>query len=149
MKRDALTVSRSKADFRMMREMLQYTQPQIAVRFRIAVSTVKNWENPKAFYPPQPEVWQWLESKWAEANRKAEGMVELACQAAKAAKADGRELQPLMLTYWRQVDWAAVHGGGRKSMDAWHVENLAARMVADRLRVLGLPVTVMYAEIEP
>lgn len=149
MKRDALTVTRSKADFRMMREMLQYSQLDVARRFRISVQTVKNWESPKEFYPPRGEVWQWLEARWAEANRKAEGMVELAVQAAKAAREDGREPAPLMLTYWRNADWITVHNGSRQSKDAWHVENLAARMTADRLNVLDLPVTVMYAEIEP
>lgn len=49
------------------------------------------------------------------------------------------------LSYWRTIKvWAKVNGGE----GSWRVANAATRMAADRLHVLGVPVTVRYVETE-
>ena len=55
---------------------------------------------------------------------------------------------PLMLAYWRDAaQWAKAHPeDGDAGM--WRIENAAARLAADRLHAMGLPVAIAYAEPE-
>lgn len=54
---ERLTETRSKADFRVLRDLLDIPQAWIAKRLGVSVQTVKNWESPKNFYPPRREAW--------------------------------------------------------------------------------------------
>ena len=68
--------------------------------------------------------------------------------AARVARERGVEPAPLMLAYWRDAaQWAKAHPeDGDAGM--WRVENAAARLAADRLHAMGLPVAIAYAEPE-
>ena len=75
-------------------------------------------------------------------------LVEIASSAARVARERGVEPAPLMLAYWRDAaQWAKAHPeDGDAGM--WRVENAAARLAADRLHAMGLPVAIAYAEPE-
>ena len=60
----------------------------------------------------------------------------------------GVEPAPLMLAYWRDAaQWAKAHPADEDA-GMWRVENAAARLAADRLHSMGLPVAIAYAEPE-
>lgn len=142
-----LCETRSKADFRMLRELLGLSQAWVAKRAGVSLPTLKNWENPEYFYPPKREAWDLVEGLWRQADRKASDLVDIAVEAARLARERGVEPAPIMLTYWRGMkDWSKRFGG--EDEGSFRIANAAARLAADRLRVLGLPVTVMYAETE-
>ena len=89
-----------------------------------------------------------MEGLWRRADGKAAGLVEIASSAARVARERGVEPAPLMLAYWRDAaQWAKAHpADGDAGM--WRVENAAARLAADRLHAMGLPVAIAYAEPE-
>ena len=78
----------------------------------------------------------------------ASSRMEIASSAARVARERGVEPAPLMLAYWRDAaQWAKAHpADGDAGM--WRVENAAARLAADRLHAMGLPVAIAYAEPE-
>ena len=129
----SLSRMRGKADFRLMRELLGLPQEWVAKRVGVDARTVRNWESPRYFYPPKREAWD---------------LVEIASSAARGARERGVEPAPLMLAYWRDAaQWAKAHPeDGDAGM--WRVENAAARLAADRLHAMGLPVAIAYAEPE-
>ena len=129
----SLSRMRGKADFRLMRELLGLPQEWVAKRVGVDARTVRNWESPRYFYPPKREAWDLVEGLWRRADAKAAGLVEPA---------------PLMLAYWRDAaQWAKAHPeDGDAGM--WRIENAAARLAADRLHAMGLPVAIAYAEPE-
>ena len=60
----------------------------------------------------------------------------------------GVEPAPLMLAYWRDAaQWAKAHPEDEDA-GMWRIENAAARLAADRLHAMGLPVAIAYAEPE-
>ena len=81
-------------------------------------------------------------------DAKAAGLVEIASSAARVARERGVEPAPLMLAYWRDAaQWTKAHpADGDAGM--WRIENAAARLAADRLHAMGLPVAIAYAEPE-
>ena len=87
-------------------------------------------------------------AQYQRADGKAAGLVEIASSAARVARERGVEPAPLMLAYWRDAaQWAKAHPeDGDAGM--WRVENAAARLAADRLHAMGLPVAIAYAEPE-
>ena len=89
-----------------------------------------------------------MEGLWRRADAKAAGLVEIASSAARVARERGGEPAPLMLAYWRDAaQWAkALPEDGDAGM--WRVEFAAARLAADRLHAMGLPVAIAYAEPE-
>lgn len=140
-----MTVTRSKADFRAMRELLGLTQAAVATALHVTTQSVITWENPKYFYGPTRDSWLWIEPLYWDTVNKAQDAVELAQQAKKAAEDDGRELQPIWLTYWRrQEDYITAHRHGN-----WRIANAVTRLTAQQLRLLNIPCTIMYAEVEP
>ena len=143
---ERLTETRSKADYRVLRDLLDIPQAWIAKRLGVSVQTVKNWESPKNFYPPRREAWGLLESLWAEADHKAAAQVDIASQAASIARDNGIEPAPIILTYWPSIKEFEREALGEES--SWRVANAATRIAADRLRVLGLPMTFMYVQLE-
>lgn len=144
----SLSRMRGKADFRLMRELLGLPQEWVAKRVGVDVRTVRNWESPRYFYPPKREAWDLVEGLWRRADGKAAGLVEIASSAARVARERGVEPAPLMLAYWRDAaQWAKAHPeDGDAGM--WRIENAAARLAADRLHAMGLPVAIAYAEPE-
>ena len=110
--------------------------------------TVRNWESPRYFSPPKREAWDLVEGLWRRADGKAAGLVEIASSAARVARERGVEPAPLMLAYWRDAaQWAKAHPADEDA-GMWRVENAAARLAADRLHAMGLPVAIAYAEPE-
>ena len=117
----SLSRMRGKADFRLMRELLGLPQEWVAKRVGVDARTVRNWESPRYFYPPKREAWDLVE---------------------------GVEPAPLMLAYWRDAaQWAKAHPEDEDA-GMWRIENAAARLAADRLHAMGLPVAIAYAEPE-
>lgn len=145
---DRLTRTRSKADFRLLRDMVGVSQMWVAKRLGVTKQTVLNWENPKEFYPPRREAWDLMEGLWREADEKASAMVDLAVSAAGIARERGIEPAPMTLSYYRSIE-DYVRAGHGEDEGMWRVENAAVRLAADRLRVLGVPAGVVYVEPMP
>lgn len=134
--------TRTAADFRMLRNKLGVSQKWVADKVGVTRLTIITWEDPREFALPSRKAWDLLENMWREADRMATGQVDIAMQAAKIARDDKREPTTMLLPYWyNPAYYKASHRDG-----CMEVENLATRMVQDRLAVLGLPCGIIYAE---
>lgn len=51
------------ADFRACRELLGWPQEATARALGVADKTVKQWENPKSNWEPQPYAWEWMDKE--------------------------------------------------------------------------------------
>ena len=150
-------VTRSAADFRMMRETLGLAQAWVARTVGVTTLTVVHWEDPREFALPRREAWNLVEGMWAEADRRAAAFVDMASKATALALDNGIEPEPVMLSYWRDPkDHRIAHRDEDVTIAGFHLssggmmrlENTACRMAVDRLHALGVPLTVMYAEVE-
>uniref|UniRef100_UPI00359C1C20 hypothetical protein n=1 Tax=Bifidobacterium adolescentis TaxID=1680 RepID=UPI00359C1C20 len=150
-------VTRSAADFRMMRETLGLAQAWVARTVGVTTLTVVHWEDPREFALPRREAWDLVEGMWAEADRRATAFVDMASKATALALDNGIEPEPVMLSYWRDPkDHRIAHRDEDVTIAGFHLssggmmrlENAACRMAVDRLHTLGVPLTVMYAEVE-
>lgn len=150
-------VTRSAADFRMMRETLGLAQAWVARTVGVTTLTVVHWEDPREFALPRREAWDLVEGMWAEADRRATAFVDMASKATALALDNGIEPEPVMLSYWRDPkDHRIAHRDEDVIIAGFHLssggmmrlENAACRMAVDRLHTLGVPLTVMYAEVE-
>lgn len=150
-------VTRSAADFRMMRETLGLAQAWVARTVGVTTLTVVHWEDPREFALPRREAWDLVEGMWAEADRRATAFVDMASKATALALDNGIEPEPVMLSYWRDPkDHRIAHRDEDVTIAGFHLssggmmrlENASVRMAVDRLHALGIPLTVMYAEIE-
>lgn len=150
-------VTRSAADFRMMRETLDLAQAWVARTVGVTTLTVVHWEDPREFALPRREAWDLVEGMWAEADRRATAFVDMASKATALALDNGIEPEPVMLSYWRDPkDHRIAHRDEDVIIAGFHLssggmmrlENAACRMAVDRLHALGVPLTVMYAEVE-
>lgn len=150
-------VTRSAADFRMMRETLGLAQAWVARTVGVTTLTVVHWEDPREFALPRREAWDLVEGMWAEADRRATAFVDMASKATALALDNGIEPEPVMLSYWRDPkDHRIAHRDEDVIIAGFHLssggmmrlENAACRMAVDRLHTLGVPLTVMYTEIE-
>lgn len=150
-------VTRSAADFRMMRETLGLAQAWVARTVGVTTLTVVHWEDPREFALPRREAWDLVEGMWAEADRRAAAFVDMASKATALALDNGIEPEPVMLSYWRDPkDHRIAHRDEDVIIAGFHLssggmmrlENAACRMAVDRLHALGVPLTVMYAEVE-
>lgn len=150
-------VTRSAADFRMMRETLGLAQAWVARTVGVTTLTVVHWEDPREFALPRREAWDLVEGMWAEADRRATAFVDMASKATALALDNGIEPEPVMLSYWRDPkDHRIAHRDEDVTIAGFHLssggmmrlENAACRMAVDRLHALGVPLTVMYAEVE-
>lgn len=150
-------VTRSAADFRMMRETLGLAQAWVARTVGVTTLTVVHWEDPREFALPRREAWDLVEGMWAEADRRAVAFVDMASKATALALDNGIEPEPVMLSYWRDPkDHRIAHRDEDVTIAGFHLssggmmrlENAACRMAVDRLHTLGVPLTVMYAEVE-
>lgn len=150
-------VTRSAADFRMMRETLGLAQAWVARTVGVTTLTVVHWEDPREFALPRREAWNLVEGMWAEADRRATAFVDMASKATALALDNGIEPEPVMLSYWRDLkDHRIAHRDEDVTIAGFHLssggmmrlENAACRMAVDRLHALGIPLTVMYAEVE-
>ena len=68
-------VTRSAADFRMMRETLGLSQAWVARTVGVTTLTIVHWEDPREFALPRREAWNLIEDMWAEADRRAISVV--------------------------------------------------------------------------
>ena len=89
--------------------------------------------------------------------RRATAFVDMASKATALALDNGIEPEPVMLSYWRDPkDHRIAHRDEDVTIAGFHLssggmmrlENAACRMAVDRLHALGIPLTVMYAEVE-
>lgn len=148
--------TRSAADFRMLRETLDLSQAWVARMVGVTTLTVVHWEDPNEFALPRNEAWNLIEGLWAEANRRAAELVDMASKSLLVAKENGHELSPISLSYWKSLKEqesshpvkASVVAG--KRIDAsimMRIDNAACRMAVDRLHLLGIPLSIVYAEV--
>lgn len=148
--------TRSAADFRMLRETLDLSQAWVARMVGVTTLTVVHWEDPNEFALPRNEAWNLIEGLWAEANRRAAELVDMASKSLLVAKGNGHELSPISLSYWKSLKEqesshpvkASVVAG--KRIDAsimMRIDNAACRMAVDRLHLLGIPLSIVYAEV--
>lgn len=126
-------MSRSKADFKARRETLGLTQQDVADAADVNISTVKRWEKPGYFDPPD-DVWEWLDD--CDALQR-----EVVDAAVSAAVARGRG--PVQITYYRSQEQYDATGSDD---GPYGVANANARMVASRLRALGYEVDFAYPD---
>ena len=126
-------MGRSKADFRARREALGLTQQDVADEADVNVSTVKRWEKPGYFDPPD-DVWAWLDDCGALQR-------EVVDAAVSAAVARGRG--PVQVTYYRSQEQYDELG---RDPGPYGVANANARMVSSRLRGLGFEVDFSYPD---
>lgn len=148
--------TRSAADFRMLRETLDLSQAWVARMVGVTTLTVVHWEDPNEFALPRNEAWNLIEGLWAEANRRAAELVDMASKSLLVARENGHELSPISLSYWKSLKEqesshpvkASVVAG--KRIDAsimMRIDNAACRMAVDRLHLLGIPLSIVYAEV--
>ena len=126
-------MTRTKADFKARRETLGLTQQDVADAVDVNISTVKRWEKPDYFGAPD-DVWVWLD----DCERAQAGVVE---QAVSAALATGQG--SVQITYYRTQEQYDELG---RDSGPFGLANANARLVAHRLRVLGIDVEFSYPD---
>lgn len=133
-----MTESRTKADFRALRESAGLTQSAVADACEVRVLTVKRWEDERTDWEPPADAWHLVDDAMAaqrEAVKAAEGVVT---DAAADAAGYPREVT---LSYWRtQAQYDAHKADGAD----FAVVNATARATAQRLRELGFEVRFAY-----
>lgn len=146
--------TRSKADFQALRDLVGLDQVDVADALGVKPVTVRKWEDPRAFALPRKAAWLFLENVADTIERKSADLAAQALEAAQRARADGRELSPVLLTYWRtREDWdnsplghpdeTTVIGG------YWKIENAITRTTALRLAKDDTPFSIVYAQPRP
>lgn len=144
---DGLTSTRSKADFRAMRDMLGLSQSDTAAYLGVSLATIKKWEDPKAFYPPRRESWISMKKLVDYAYDRAHELASMAQVANQASQEACTRSDPFLLTYWRTAeDWEQAKASEAVLPSQWKIENAAARMASFLLQMKGIPVSFIYAE---
>ena len=146
--------TRSKADFQALRDLVGLDQVDVADALGVSPITVRKWEDPRAFAMPRKAAWLFLENVADTIKRKSADLAAQAYRAAQRARAEGREPEPVLLTYWRtREDWdnsplghpdeTTVIGG------YWKIENAITRTAALRLAKDDTPFSIVYAQPRP
>ena len=125
----------SKADFKARRESLGLTQRDVAEASGVNVSTVKRWEKPDYFDPPE-DVWEWIEF----IERAQKEVVDAGVSAALAQGAESAQM-----TYYRNQEQYDELG---RDAGPYGVANCNARLIATRLKSLKIDVDFCYPDDE-
>ncbi len=128
---NGVTDTRSKADFRMYRDMLHVSQQVMGHMLGYSRAAVADWEDPAAWVPGR-DAWERLLRRWRRAEKKAMALVDL------SAGVD-RPVLPYRIR--------ARDGVGDTMI--WHFENLASRLAWDELRRSGVEAGVTRPGADP
>lgn len=128
---NGVTDTRSKADFRMYRDMLHVSQQVMGHMLGYSRAAVADWEDPAAWVPGR-DAWERLLRRWRRAEKKAMALVDL------SAGVD-RPVLPYRIR---------VRDGVGDTM-IWHFENLASRLAWDELRRSGVEAGVTRPGADP
>lgn len=129
--------SRSKAEFRALREMVGMTQQHMARLLDVEVRSVKRWESSSmpTYHAPQ-DAWDILDDSIAAQRRAVSFALGKVDEIAESA---GHDPATVELTYWTsQEDYATYHSiedGGD-----WRQANANSRLVAFTLHERGIGV---------
>ena len=130
-------MSKSKAQFKAMRELLGMSQQLLADLLSVDVRSVKRWESPTATaYKSAPDdAWELLD-KYLEQQQWA---VETGLQKVEETEDQmGRPPREVSLTYWFSEEaYEAAHPGEGRF---WQMANANSRIVAAILRMDGYTV---------
>ena len=130
-------MTRTKAEFRALRETVGMTQAALAAAMGVEVRSVKRWEkpNPHGWYDPPQDAWDVLDGALA-AQRRA---VEKALEVVENVAEEHGEPQAVELAYWlSEADY--VSWSTDSALDApgdWRMANANARAAASALAALG------------
>ena len=126
-------MTRSKADFKALRERVGLSQQDVADAANVTRTSVKRWERP-GFNDPPADVWAWLEGLGA--NQDA--LVDEVC-----ARVEREGIDALQLTYWR--DQAQFDALGR-DRGPYTMANANARAIWLALLGMGVEVSFSYPD---
>lgn len=153
MARSFAASTRSKADFQALRDLVGLDQVDVADALGVKPVTIRKWEDPQAFALPRKAAWLFLEDVADIIERKSADLAARALEAAQRARADGREPEPVLLTYWRtREDWdnsPLGHSDETMIGNYWKIENAITRTTALRLAKDDTPFSIVYAQPRP
>lgn len=123
-----MTMLKTKAAFRAVREECGYSQQDVADEACVTVQSVKKWENPNvASHNPPDAVWLYLLAMREDMRAEAE--------AAARRLADAFDGDEVVLSYYRTQD-------GGNSVGYQNATMLAVGRILDRMEI---PYTYQYA----
>lgn len=133
----------TKAQFRAIRERIGVTQKMLANHFGNDISTVKRWEKPGYFNPPE-DVCEWLETM-LEAHMQAVDTVmkTLDKTLEEAVESQGKPPTHINLFYYRSQEHFDRLGRDKGN---YSVVNARTREVAVLLEARGIKVRFLYPE---
>lgn len=123
----------SKADFKATRELLGLTQQDVAEMACVNVATIKKWERP-GFPEPPADVWDLIDGLDDMQEETVDAAVD------HILSAGGEDVQ---MTYYRSQDQYDEMG---RDPGPYRMANANARLVAHRLRALGVEVDFCYPD---
>ena len=136
-------MEKTKANFRALREMLGYTQGELADLFDVSSYTVKRWERPDCeFNNPPDDAWDFLIRGFVELCEDAGNAVDSIMEMVE--ECDDDDL-PVVLAYYRtQEDLDRFYNvPGYKSRNFKFV-NTITRTIATMLYDLDVPFEFVY-----
>ena len=133
---------RGKADFRAQREMLGFSQDEVAQALHVQTVTVKKWESEKSPNPVPVDAWEWIDSMEAIHYIAVENAVN---QVKDVEQEVGDAPRVITLTYFRSQDDYNRYGRDKGS---FVVVNTRTRAVAAELRRLKYEVHFEYPDSE-
>lgn len=129
-------MSRTKAEFRAVRETVGMTQAALARELGVEVRSVKRWEHPDAPQVPPQDAWDVLDAALAAQRQVvayALGKVD------EVAQGRGDWPHAVTLPYWTSQE---AYDAGHVPADGgdWRMANANSRLVAFALFERGIPV---------
>ena len=132
-------MSRTKAEFRALRETVGFSQHALAAELGVRPLSVKRWERPDIDgYNPPADAWNLLDSYLATDDHM---VAEAFAEVRRKVKAIGRKPDCIPITYYR--DQAQFDALGR-DQGYYGVANANARAIAGKLRRAGYTVEFRY-----
>lgn len=138
-------MEKTKANFRALREILGYTQINIAEKFGVTPYSVKRWERPdRERNNPPDAAWDFLVSEFTELCESAGESVEKLLEVLE--NTDGEIEEPITLAYYRtQQDLDRFSNNVPGYVDCnYEAVNRITRAVALFLYDLDIPFEFVY-----
>lgn len=140
--------SRTKADWKALRETIGISTGSLASFLDKNISTVQYWENPgrsASRYHPTKKAWQMLEQLRQKQKSVVDQLVEAAVRRAKDGEAPaGQDGRPLTVLYYYR-NRAEYYRSDKGDIG---ILNATARQAALRLEAMGFEVRFRYDEAD-